>query len=596
MAYLQHHDGISGTSKYKVMDQLEVLDEKLTNELNEGILRDVFSDEFPLGTANPLFTCHLDRPCKVPPSLKGDVYLKIINTDGSPQRDPIVIEMPVGVFYVPDCPHEFNCFCIEGDCPCKLYLYKPLYAYTAVRLRLADPTAVKVNRLSTMPFNDQFNHNKTHLHIKHDGKDYFIGYKRVTAKPTQRNYAHLSRYGTQQTRGFQIRPGKYALGNDLNTAKDFTQVKGISWLKTERYTFLLVSWKRHMMKTLVSIPSLRPNEWKVETITATEGYHLSDLYFEVITPIKNEKRFVTDSNGWLTMNRELFKHEDYEAHFSPEKFDDLDGNSYPATAFTYIKDSNNKVSVNLERPQGVVAYREGTIWVNFDRLSEDDGKWVYESAYRSEYQKYTHTITVDNHNYNERKIQRRYDQPLLIQGNSISPTTRVEDTEVDYVTRNEWNSIGNIENIKFTVRPFNDSTTVLRVYNMHDEEDVTVGLYAERRSPLLTTYYGRTVGFNKIEETSMGANMNYGQFLNNKWNWKSVVDLGKENHIFNKVMRENITLSPLEIRTFLITDLKFADECIKPSELTFNKMEIRYEVDTSKPAPTREAITLRVEQ
>ena len=94
----------------------------------------------------------------------------------------------------------------------------------------------------------------------------------------------------------------------------------------------------------------------------------------------------------------------------------------------------------------------------------------------------------------------------------------------------------------------------------------------------------------------MGANMNYGQFLNNKWNWKSVVDLGKENHIFNKVMRENITLSPLEIRTFLITDLKFADECINPSELTFNKMEIRYEVDTSKPAPTREAITLSVEQ
>ena len=37
------------------------------------------------------------------------------------------------------------------------------------------------------------------------------------------------------------------------------------------------------------------------------------------------------------MRRELFKHEDYEAFFSPEGFDDIDGNSYPMTAFSYIQ-------------------------------------------------------------------------------------------------------------------------------------------------------------------------------------------------------------------------------------------------------------------
>jgi len=48
------------------------------------------------------------------------------------------------------------------------------------------------------------------------------------------------------------------------------------------------------------------------------------------------------------MKRELFKHEDYEAHFSPEGYDDVDGNSYPMTAFTYImnEDGTNKLSVN----------------------------------------------------------------------------------------------------------------------------------------------------------------------------------------------------------------------------------------------------------
>lgn len=57
------------------------------------------------------------------------------------------------------------------------------------------------------------------------------------------------------------------------------------------------------MKTLVSIPKDLPNQWTVETITATEGYYLSDLYFEVITPINNLNQFVTDSNGWLTVKR-----------------------------------------------------------------------------------------------------------------------------------------------------------------------------------------------------------------------------------------------------------------------------------------------------
>ena len=65
------------------------------------------------------------------------------------------------------------------------------------------------------------------------------------------------------------------------------------------------------MTTLISISKSMKNQWKVETITATGSYHLSDLYFEVITPIENKNKFVTDSNGWLTLKREMFKHEDY---------------------------------------------------------------------------------------------------------------------------------------------------------------------------------------------------------------------------------------------------------------------------------------------
>ena len=95
------------------------------------------------------------------------------------------------------------------------------------------------------------------------------------------------------------------------------------------------------------------------------------------------------------MERNLFKHEDYEAHFESNNADDIDGNSYPMTAFCYIKSNADKLSVNTDRPQGVIVYKSGRIWINMDRLSSDDGKWVFETTYRNEYQKFTHWITVE---------------------------------------------------------------------------------------------------------------------------------------------------------------------------------------------------------
>ena len=39
--------------------------------------------------------------------------------------------------------------------------------------------------------------------------------------------------------------------------------------------------------------------------------------------------------------------------------------------------------------------------------------------------------------------------------------------------------------------------------------------------------------------------MPYSKFVNDKWNWNSVINLTEENSIFNKVFSENITLRPL---------------------------------------------------
>lgn len=201
-------------------------------------------------------------------------------------------------------------------------------------------------------------------------------------------------------------------------------------METDHFTFLLLRWERNLMKTLISIPHAAPNEWKVETVSAAEAGKLGDLYLEVSSSVANQNKFFTDSNGWLVMQRELFKHEDYEAYFSPNKLDDINGNSYPVTAFIYIEDAVEKVSVNTDRPQGGIVYKPGTIWLNFDRLTSDDGKWVFETTYRSEYQRFTHFVTVQNKNGNERIIQQRYDQPRFVIGTvAYSNAVREDDKE-----------------------------------------------------------------------------------------------------------------------------------------------------------------------
>jgi hypothetical protein len=121
--------------------------------------------------------------------------------------------------------------------------------------------------------------------------------------------------------------------------------------------------------------------------------------------------------------------------------------------------------------------------------------------------------------------------------------------------RDKWAAVSGIDNVKMLIKPWNDTTVTLRIHNLNDQLTRTVGLFSGKISPILTTYYGNQIKFKSLEESSLGGNMNYQKFLNNKWNWKEVVDLSAENSIFDKIFRENITLRPLEIRTFTFQGL-----------------------------------------
>lgn len=72
-----------------------------------------------------------------------------------------------------------------------------------------------------------FNNNASHFKITLNDRTYSIGYKRILAEATSRNYDHLSRYGDLGRRSFSIRSGKYALGNNPNKISELSQIRKV---------------------------------------------------------------------------------------------------------------------------------------------------------------------------------------------------------------------------------------------------------------------------------------------------------------------------------------------------------------------------------
>lgn len=416
--------------------------------------------------------------------------------------------------------------CYDLPCNCTLYLYPRLSTFSFIKLTKSKTVPVTYT-LQPLQNHSLLSTNKTHITLKINHKEYRISYKRVVAESTPRNYAHLSRYGSSVQRSFSINSGKYALGNNPNKIHEWSSVKDVSVVNTPSLSIFLVEWNRPGFRTVLTVNKSKTTTWKVETISSASSYKLYDYFLVVDSKIKNGKVFYTDSNGWLVMRRELFHHEDYQAHFDPHKFDDIDGNTYPITAFAYIEDHSDKVSINTDRAQGCIGYKEGSIWVNFDRLSVDDGKWVYENTFRSEYQKFTHWISVQNTNYEERTIQKMYDQGLYLQAHELPEVSRIEDITEEWKARTDWATLSQIDNLKFNVRAWNDSSMLLRVHNLHDKANVSFTLFAGKTSTFLTSFYGRELMFDSIYEVNLLGNMRYETFLDNKWNWNKVMSTEK---------------------------------------------------------------------
>lgn len=134
VAYLQHHDGISGTSKYTVMDEYEVKAEKLFWKISTSILGPAFENNYPLYTNSPIMICGILDECVVPKSVQGNIFVKIFNSGVRLSTEPIIIHLPLDTFYKPNCKYEIVCMCVNPPCSCQLYLYPDVFTFTEVLL------------------------------------------------------------------------------------------------------------------------------------------------------------------------------------------------------------------------------------------------------------------------------------------------------------------------------------------------------------------------------------------------------------------------------------------------------------------------------
>ena len=201
VSYLTHHDGISGTSKYSVRDKYGNLSDSQIAKIKKTIFNEMFENEFPINTDNPIFDCSLDRECTVPKNVSNnDIYLKVFKTGGTGEQttEPIVVHLQENQNYEPDCEYEINCMCPAFPCACDLYLYPKLGTYSLIKLKKVENRKKDANILQIIADkDDHISHNQTHLTLSFNGNEYNIGYKKLNADATSRRFDHLSRYGTR---------------------------------------------------------------------------------------------------------------------------------------------------------------------------------------------------------------------------------------------------------------------------------------------------------------------------------------------------------------------------------------------------------------
>lgn len=188
VSYLQHHDGITCTSKYTVLDEYEDNVKRLQVELTSTVVKEAFDAQFPDQAASQqLFECTLDQDCVLPSPSPDSFVLNIFNSGGL-RQGYVKVHLPADTYYSsPNAVTETVCFCYQLPCNCTLYIFNELPTYSSFILNRETTKPAKTFTLENLSSN-LLSRNRTHLNLSINNQQYHISYKRVIAEPTPRSF------------------------------------------------------------------------------------------------------------------------------------------------------------------------------------------------------------------------------------------------------------------------------------------------------------------------------------------------------------------------------------------------------------------------
>eukprot|EP01015_Nassula_variabilis_P009683 TRINITY_DN1767_c0_g1_i6.p1 TRINITY_DN1767_c0_g1~~TRINITY_DN1767_c0_g1_i6.p1 ORF type:complete len:487 (-),score=112.22 TRINITY_DN1767_c0_g1_i6:61-1521(-) len=259
--------------------------------------------------------------------------------------------------------------------------------------------------------------------------------------------------------------------------------------------FVITTYKEDLVST---IWFSNENDAPIEVEThlyqiETQYYSGKEIVINFQTDLDNEKKFYTDDNGLLVVERELEKREGFEFH--NREF--IAGNYFPVTSAIYIQDKKQNVRLLVlnDRAQGGSSLQKGQIELMLNRKTvQDDAKGLFETlneidpstgkgihVYSSHYVFFE---KADKNHYTQRYQQMKIDNPLYLIGisNSNERGSSFKDKLNQVV--NDFNKVKlfdelnkNINDLtKFFIRIYHNKEILIRAQNLNEDENLELNL------------------------------------------------------------------------------------------------------------------------
>ncbi|CAD8157248.1 unnamed protein product [Paramecium octaurelia] len=405
IALSQHHDGISATARYQVLEdlqqqidsQFEDLKSKINNYSHSkfeliGQLKHTYKQ-----TKRIILDCSQNSKCVLEYFIKNrrskSVIVLIYNPQHSqtkiielevpsrnvqilsqdliviPQQEIKVInETNILTFQTYLYGYSEQQFVLNFDCQieCAPVNEFQLHLDLSEQIKLLEKQFSYGEPIETISWTEIIQ-NVT-LEIQRQGIDYeFIFTHLNHSFSIKYNYYPNSK---SQSEKYTIKsPGKSVLMSDFNNGGLICEFEKMYTLKQNSFfqEVILQCGKIYALSLLFTQDGIELRT-SMYANTLTMGDYTMMITFQNIT---QDSLFYTDSNGLYPIQRERFKREDYEPIC--QENDQINCNVYPMTAYALLQSNNLVASIITDRSQGVFNLNSQTIEVIIEHLAGDDG-------------------------------------------------------------------------------------------------------------------------------------------------------------------------------------------------------------------------------